>query len=94
MNDLKIAGNLTKNETRHQSGFQKMVGKTGFEPATPWSQTRDKDLRFTPDVTFEIVLHSLFASDPKRKKLLLISKLIIIPLRRGNNLVDFLEKES
>jgi hypothetical protein len=39
-----------KVETRYQSGFQNMVGKTGFEPATPWSQTRcATGLRYFPN---------------------------------------------
>ena|GEM_PF-1203130 len=49
MNILEIYTNTHKNETRYQSGFQNVVGKTGFEPATPWSQTRcATGLRYFP----------------------------------------------
>ena len=41
--------NTSKKVTRYNSGFQ-TVGKTGFEPATPWSQTRcATGLRYFPN---------------------------------------------
>jgi hypothetical protein len=50
MNGLKFTQNSKKNKTRAGRGFQKLVGKTGFEPATPWSQTRcATGLRYFPD---------------------------------------------
>ena len=50
MKILKALRISKKNETRYQSGFQKLVGKTGFEPATPWSQTRcATGLRYFPN---------------------------------------------
>ena len=49
MKVLKFIREYLKTETRYQSGFQKLVGKTGFEPATPWSQTRcATGLRYFP----------------------------------------------
>ena len=49
MIDSKLGGNK-KGQTRSLSDLSSQVGKTGFEPATPWSQTRcATGLRYFPN---------------------------------------------
>src|SRR5580692_2128645 len=49
MSNLRRLEEWLKSKTRAGRGFQKLVGKTGFEPATPWSQTRcATGLRYFP----------------------------------------------
>lgn len=46
---LQNGWNGPKIETRSRSGFQNMVGMTGFEPATPSSRTKyATGLRYIP----------------------------------------------